>query len=156
FLGNRAPFADPDARAIIAGLNLDANMDSLAALYLAGLCGLGYGARQIVEAQRAKGITTDTLVVSGGAARSHLVRQILADAMGLVGAPSTLAEPVLRGSAMLGAVAAGAYPDLPSAMSSMSEMGDSNQPNADLQSWHEKRFQAFILLQETARKIRSL
>lgn len=156
FLGNRAPFADPDAQAIIAGLNLDADMDSLAALYLAGLCGLGYGARQIVEAQRAKGITTDTLVVSGGAARSHLVRQILADTTGLVVAASTSTEPVLLGSAMLGAVAAGAYPDLPSAMSSMSEMGDINQPNADLQSWHEKRFQAFILLQETARKIRSL
>lgn len=156
FLGNRAPFADPDARAIIAGLNLDADMDSLAALYLAGLCGLGYGARQIVEAQRAKGITTDTLVVSGGAGRSHLVRQILADTTGLAVAASTSTEPVLLGSAMLGAVAAGAYPDLPSAMSNMSEMGDINQSNADLQSWHEKRFQAFILLQETARKIRAL
>ncbi|WP_374834390.1 FGGY-family carbohydrate kinase [Paenochrobactrum pullorum] len=154
FLGNRAPFADPDARAIIAGLNLDAGIDSLAGLYLAGLCGLGYGARQIVEAQRAKGIVTDTLVVSGGAARSHLVRQILADTTELVVAASKSAEPVLLGSAMLGAVAAGAYQDLPSAMSNMSEMGDINKPSAHSQQWHIQRFKSFILLQETARQIR--
>ncbi|MCH4543369.1 FGGY-family carbohydrate kinase [Ochrobactrum sp. A-1] len=154
FLGNRAPFADPDARAIIAGLDLDAGIDSLTALYLAGLCGLGYGARQIVEAQKAKGIATDTIVVSGGAARSHLVRQVLADTTGLVIAASTSPEPVLLGSAMLGAVASGAYPDLASAMDAMSELGAVNRPDAGLARWHDQRFEAFTLLQATARKIR--
>jgi len=154
FLGNRAPFADPDARAIIAGLDLDAGIDSLTALYLAGLCGLGYGARQIVEAQKAKGIATDTIVVSGGAARSHLVRQVLADTTGLVIAASTSPEPVLLGSAMLGAVASGAYPDLASAMDAMSELGEVNRPDAGLARWHDQRFEAFTLLQATARKIR--
>ena len=156
FLGNRAPFADPDARAIIAGLDLDAGIDSLTALYLAGLCGLGYGARQIVEAQKAKGIVTDTIVVSGGAARSHLVRQVLADTTGLVIAASTSPEPVLLGSAMLGAVAAGAYPDLASAMQAMSELGEVNKPGAERAKWHDGRFEAFKLLQASARKIRSL
>ena len=154
FLGNRAPFADPDARAIIAGFDLDAGIDSLTALYLAGLCGLGYGARQIVEAQKAKGIVTDTIVVSGGAARSHLVRQVLADTTGLVIAASTSPEPVLLGSAMLGAVAAGGYPDLASAMHAMSELGEVNRPDAERAKWHEGRFEAFTLLQATARKIR--
>ncbi|QNQ64095.1 FGGY-family carbohydrate kinase [Brucella sp. 6810] len=156
FLGNRAPFADPDARAVIAGLDLDTGMDSLAALYLAGLCGLGYGVRQIIEAQRAKGIVTDTIVVSGGAARSNLVRQVLADATGLVVAASTSPEPVLLGSAMLGAVASGAYPDLVTAMQAMSELGARNRPDAGRAKWHAHRFEAFMLLQATARKIRYL
>lgn len=156
FLGNRAPFADPDARAIIAGLDLDAGLDSLTALYLAGLCGLGYGARQIVEAQKAKGIETDTIVVSGGAARSHLVRQVLADTTGLVIAASTSPEPVLLGSAMLGAVASGAYPDLAAAMHAMSELGAVNRPDAERARWHDRRFEAFTLLQAIARKIRSM
>ncbi len=154
FLGNRAPFADPDARAVIAGLDLDAGMDSLAALYLAGLCGLGYGARQIVEAQTAKGLSTDMIVVSGGAARSSLVRQVLADATGLVVAASTSPEPVLLGSAMLGAVASGVYPDLASAMHTMSELGAVNRPDTERARWHDHRFEAFKLLQATARKIR--
>ena len=55
FLGNRAPFADPHARAVIAGLGMETRLDSLVALYVAGLCGLGYGLRQIVETQAARG-----------------------------------------------------------------------------------------------------
>lgn len=156
FLGNRAPFADPDARAIIAGLDMDAGIESLTGLYLAGLCGLGYGARQIVEAQKAKGIHTDTIVVSGGAARSNLVRQVLADATGLTVTASTSPEPVLLGSAMLGAVAAGAFPDLVAAMGAMSELGEVNQPDAERTKWHDRRFEAFELLQATARKIRDI
>lgn len=44
FLGNRAPFSDPDARAIIAGVGLEDSIESLVALYVAGLCGIAYGA----------------------------------------------------------------------------------------------------------------
>ena len=51
FLGNRAPFADPHARAIIAGLGIEDDEASLLALYVAGLCGIGYGLRQILAAQ---------------------------------------------------------------------------------------------------------
>ena len=75
FLGNRAPFADPDARALVAGIGMDTGIESLIGLYIAGLCGLGYGARQIIAAQQAEGILTDTIVVSGGAGQSLLVRK---------------------------------------------------------------------------------
>src|SRR6202012_875105 len=119
FLGNRAPHADPDARAVIAGLGLDADLDSLVTLYVAGLCGLAYGARQIVEALAAKGIALDEIIISGGAAQSPLVRQIIADAAGLDGAVADTPEPVLLGAAMLGAVAGGAFSGLDAAMSGM-------------------------------------
>ncbi|TPK89403.1 FGGY-family carbohydrate kinase [Mesorhizobium sp. B2-4-17] len=154
FLGNRAPFADPDAHALIAGLDLDTSLDSLVALYVAGICGLGYGARQIVRAEREKGIAVDTIVVSGGAGQSPLVRQLLADTTGLVVVASTSQEPVLLGSAMLGAVAAGAYEDLVTAMAAMSGLGEAYHPNAPLTGWHAKRFAAFELLQQTGRAIR--
>ena len=55
FLGNRAPFADPHARAAIAGLGLERDLSSLVALYVAGIAGLGYGLRQIVEIQARHG-----------------------------------------------------------------------------------------------------
>lgn len=82
FLGNRAPFADPHARAIIAGLGMDRDFDSLVALYIAGLCGIGYGLRQIIETQAASGAFIERVVISGGAGESDLVRQVLADACG--------------------------------------------------------------------------
>src|SRR5690606_20467587 len=65
FLGNRAPFADPHARAVIMGQGMETGPDSLAALYVAGICGLGYGLRQIIETQAAHGAPVETISVSG-------------------------------------------------------------------------------------------
>ena len=156
FLGNRAPFADPDARGMIAGLGMATGVESLLGLYLAGLCGLGYGARQIVEAQSRAGISVDTIVVSGGAGQSRLVRQLLADATGLTVAASTSDEPVLLGSAMLASVASGASRDIDEAMSSMSELGDTYVPLPETAAWHERRFRAFEMLQSAGRALRDV
>ncbi|UVK37785.1 FGGY-family carbohydrate kinase [Mesorhizobium sp. AR10] len=155
FLGNRSPFADPEAKALIAGMSMDNSLDSLVALYVAGLLGLGYGVRQIVAAMAAKKIAIDTIVVSGGAAQSELVRQLLADTTGLTVAGSTSPEPVLLGSAILGAVAARNYPEVISAMTGMSRIGEIYRPaGGDLVAWHDKRFAAFELLQQAGRAIR--
>ncbi|MGB5560468.1 MAG: FGGY-family carbohydrate kinase, partial [Paracoccaceae bacterium] len=78
FLGNRAPCADPNARAIIAGLGMQDDADSLVALYVAGLCGIGYGLRQIIEAQAQSGALIKRIMISGGAGQQDLVRQLLA------------------------------------------------------------------------------
>jgi D-ribulokinase len=155
FLGNRAPFADPDARALIAGLNTETGVESLVALYLAGLSGLAYGARQIIRAQQDKGIAIDTIVVSGGAAQSPLVRQALADGTGLAVAASSSPEPVLLGSAMLGSVASGDHADLGLAMETMSALGEIHRPQPALAEWHNRRFTAFEALQKVGRSIRS-
>ncbi|WP_181704682.1 FGGY-family carbohydrate kinase [Chthonobacter rhizosphaerae] len=128
FLGNRSPFADPDARAVMAGLGLEADDDSLDRLYVAGLCGLGYGAAEVLEALRRSGVPADMLVVSGGASRSPLVRQILADATGVPVAVPATAEPVLLGSAMLGAVAGGLMPDLSAAGDRMCALASVVEP----------------------------
>ena len=56
---------------------------------------------EIVEAMVAKGLTLQQIIISGGAAQSPLVRQIIADATGLEVAVAETSEPVLLGSAML-------------------------------------------------------
>src|SRR6202048_2355627 len=43
FLGNRSPFADPDGRAVVAGMGLDVDIGSMERLFVAGLCGRAYG-----------------------------------------------------------------------------------------------------------------
>jgi D-ribulokinase len=153
FLGNRSPFADPDAKALIAGLGMRDSVDSLIGLYLAGIASLGYGLRQIMAAQSAQGAEVDMIVVSGGAGESALVRQILADAAGVAVAQTVAAEPVLVGAAMLGALAFGAFPDAPTAMARMSELGEVLQPSAVLRPWHDRRSGAFERLQAVARTL---
>ena len=152
FLGNRAPHADPYTRAVIAGLGMEADENNLVDLYLAGLCGLGYGLRQIIDAQAERGAFIETIVISGGAGRSDLVRQVLADTTGVpVVAPRT-EEPVLLGGAILGAVAAGAYPDMAAAMDAMSSWAERYEPaRGEIRAWHDGRFALFERFQALAR-----
>jgi D-ribulokinase len=155
FLGNRAPFADPNARAVITGYGMETGVDSLVALYVAGLLGLGYGLRQIIETQAQHGAPVETISVSGGAGAHPLARQLLADATGMPVELTECEEPVLLGSAMLGAVAAGAFPDLSSAMPAMSRVANLASPEAASRKLHDARYEAFLALQNAARTIRS-
>jgi D-ribulokinase len=156
FLGNRSPFADPDARAIMAGLDLERTVESLEQLYVAGLCGLAYGLADVVDAMRAQEIQCGLMVISGGAARSPLVRQIMADTTGLAVALPATPEPVLLGSAMLGAVAGGAYYTLDAAMHAMSKIGAIAAPNAALSGFHAAKRKVHRLLQELDRESRAV
>lgn len=154
FLGNRAPHADPHARAIISGLGMEDDLDSLATLYLAGICGISYGLRQILEVQENSGAPVEKVVISGGAGQSILIRQILADAIGKPVLSCEAQEPVLLGAATLGAVAAGIYADIPQAMAALSRAGSTCLPaSAEITEIHAKRFRAFERLQELARDL---
>jgi D-ribulokinase len=70
------------------------------------------------------------MVIGGGAGRSSLVRQIMADTTGLSVAVPETQEPVLLGAAMLGAVAGRAYGSIGEAMASMSAIGWLSGPTA--------------------------
>ncbi|MFS4437406.1 FGGY-family carbohydrate kinase [Paracoccaceae bacterium GXU_MW_L88] len=156
FLGNRAPFADPQARAVIAGLGMAQDLDSLIALYVAGICGLGYGLRQIIDTQSQNGAPVSRIAISGGAGSHPLIRQLLADATGLPVEATECEEPVLLGAAMLGAVACGAFSSLDDAMPAMSRISKVYTPaTGSTRVRHDARFAAFLALQETARSIRA-
>lgn len=155
FLGNRSPEADPKATAVIAGLTLDASAESLVRLFVAALCGLSYGTRQIVSAIRAQGVGLDTIVVSGGAARSPLLRRILADAAGVKVALPITPEPVLLGAAMLGAVAAGTHASLREAAAAMCRTGEETGPQeGTVAAFHAAKFAVFEALQRAERQMR--
>lgn len=155
FLGNRSPLADPQARALLLGLGMEQDIDSLVALYVAGLCSLGYGLRQIIDAQAACGLRIASISVSGGAGTHALTRQLLADTTGLPVEITACPEPVLLGSAMLAAVAAGTYADLRSAMSAMASVAGREQAaGGDIARLHAARYQVFLDSQQLARASR--
>ncbi|WP_411705807.1 FGGY-family carbohydrate kinase [Edaphovirga cremea] len=155
FLGNRAPFADPHARAVIAGLGMSLDLDGLVALYVAGLCGIGYGLKQIIETQANAGANVERIVISGGAGQHDFVRQLLADACGKPVVASTSEEPVLLGSAILGAVAAGAFDNVRDAMASLTASASVYTPaGGELSAIHAKRYDAFKNLQSACREMR--
>jgi D-ribulokinase len=151
YLGNRSPYADPDARAAIVGLTIENDIDSLTRLFVAGLCGLAYGLCDVLEALRDQGVTPSMMVMSGGAAHSALVRRIMADTTGLDTALPTSPEPVLLGAAMLGAVAAGAHVDIPAAMATMSSLGEVIRPDQASAGFHRAKRQIYRKMQDLER-----
>jgi D-ribulokinase len=155
FLGNRSPNGDPAARGAIVGFDLRDDEESAMALYVAGLCGLGQGLGQVVRLLERNGFPCELLVASGGAARSALVRQIVADAVGRpVAAPET-SEPVLLGAAMLGAVAAGRR-TLVEAMTTMSKLGVVCEPaGGEIAGLHAAKRRVFDTLQQAERTARA-
>ncbi len=156
FIGNRAPLADAAARGGIVGLDLREDAGSLEELYVAGLCGLAYGIAAIIAALERAGYDFDTIVVSGGASRSALVRQTVADACAKPVAALKTPEPVLLGSAMLGAVAAGNL-TVCSAMTSMSALGERAEPvRGVVAALHARKSRAFEVLERAEREVRNV
>lgn len=155
FLGNRAPLADPDARAVIVGQGMEVGLDSLVMLYVAGVCGVAYGLRQIIETQAEFGAPINEISISGGAGAHPLTRQLIADATGFDVVITQCEEPVLLGAAILGAVASGRFEEMTEAMRSMSHVDDRFTPaTGAFARIHEARFSAFLKLQDTARSVR--
>jgi len=147
FLGNRSPYADPDSRAVIAGLDLDTGIPAMERLFMAGLCGLAYGLADVIDAFRVHGVGSNVIVMGGGAGRSPLVRQIMADTTGLTVALPQTQEPVLLGAAMLGAVAAKTSTSLDQTMASMSTLGRLTEPAAPgMREFHRRKREVYGLL----------
>ena len=157
FLGNRSPYADPDSRAVIAGLDLDADISAMERLFVAGLCGLAYGLADVIDAFAANGVASRTLVMAGGASRSPLVRQIMADTTGLTVALPGTQEPVLLGAAMLGAVASGAFRSIGDTMASMSTLGRLSDPTVSgIADFHRRKRRVHGMLRALDRDSRSV
>jgi D-ribulokinase len=155
FLGNRSPFADPDSRAVVAGMDLDVDIGSMERMFVAGLCGLAYGLADVVDAFRSHGVDSDLMVIGGGAGRSSLVRQIMADTTGLTVAVPETQEPVLLGAAMLGAVAGSSYGSIGEAMASMSAIGCLSEPAVPgMADFHRTKRQVHGLMRKLDRESR--
>ena len=156
FLGNRSPFADPDSRAVVSGLDLDTDLGSIERLFVAGLCGLAYGLTDVIDAFRSNGVNSDLIVIGGGAGRSALVRQIMADTTGLAVAIPDTPEPVLLGAAMLGAVAANAHRSIGEAMAAMSAISGLSDPTAPaIADFHRAKRMVHRLMREFDQASRS-
>jgi xylulokinase len=79
FSGERTPISDPDARGVIAGLNLTHTRDHL---FRAVLESVGYGIRHNLETFRSIGAQIRRVVAVGGGAQSDIWPQIVSDIVG--------------------------------------------------------------------------
>lgn len=144
FHGNRSPLADPTLRGMISGLRLSDSVESLALVYLATVQALALGTRHIVERMNAHGYRIDTLIACGGDTKNPLFVREHADATGCRVVMPEEPEAVLLGAAMLGAVAAGEYADVPGAMRAMSRPGVVIEPGrGEVEAYYAGKYRVF-------------
>ncbi|MEV0083578.1 FGGY-family carbohydrate kinase [Saccharopolyspora sp. NPDC050642] len=112
-MGERAPLWDSDVRGSFFGLS---SATSTADMSLAVLQGVAMSGRHVLDAvERACGNPLSSLTFSGGGARSDLWTQIHADVFQRPVERLRVHDTAVLGAALLGAVAAGIYPDIETA-----------------------------------------
>ena len=112
--GNRTILADADLSGALFGMTLQTTREEI---YRALLESIAFGNRRIIENFDEHGVGLEAIVACGGIAeKSPLTMQLLADTSGLgVSVPDSSQVPA-RGAALFGAVAAGHFPDIASAI----------------------------------------
>jgi xylulokinase len=124
-IGERHPHADPNARGVFCGLTL---RHGKAHMTRAVLEGVTYGLRDLLELDRALGVSVEQVRASGGGARSPLWRQILADVFDTEIVLVNVTEGAAFGAALLAGVGAGVYPGVPEACGATIQVTDRTEP----------------------------
>jgi FGGY-family pentulose kinase len=155
--GNRSPRADPTLRGMVSGLKLSSSMDALALLYLATIQAIGYGTRHIIETMNASGYRIETIVACGGDTKNAVFLREHADATGCRVLLPEEPEAVLLGSAILGAVAAGRYESVTSAMISMTRAARILAPGEGaIRAFHDAKYDVFRHLHDDQLRYRKI
>ncbi len=142
--GNRSPRANPLARGMASGLTLQDDVDGLALQYLAAVQAVAYGTRHILEALNDKGYEVRHILACGGGTKNPLFLREHADITGCRIHLPREPEAVLLGAAALGAVACGAYADIPAAMSAMNRTSTSISPAAgEVSDYHNRKYKVY-------------
>ncbi|NUP47465.1 MAG: ribulokinase [Catenulispora sp.] len=110
--GNRSILVDHDLSGMIVGLTLATRPEEV---YRALLEATAFGTRVIVEAFEAGGVPVEEFVVAGGLKRNSFLMQVYADVLRRPVSVAVSEQAPALGSAIHAAVAAGAYPDVPTA-----------------------------------------
>jgi len=148
--GERHPHPDPLARGSFAGLTL---RHGLAHMTRAVMEGVSFGMRDLLELLRATGIQPDSAAISGGAANSAVWRQLTTDIIGLPLYTVNTTEGTAFGAAILAAVGAGAYPDVPTACAQIIRKVDETAPNPEVKRVYEALYPAFRAVYPALREI---
>ncbi len=137
--GERGPFVDSDARAMLTGLSTRTGLvDLVRAVYE----GLAFAAR---DCYAAMGHVPEEIRIAGGAARSRAFKRIMASALGVPLRESSREEAGAAGAAMMAACAIGLFPDMASCAASWvtPTLGDTVQPDPELTALYDRLFPVY-------------
>lgn len=147
--GERGPFLEPNARAMLTGLELGSNYASLTRSIYEGLC---FAAR---DCYAMMGEIPSEVRITGGAAKSEALRQILASVLKAEIKVVARDEAGAAGAAMMAATQQKIYSSLAACVDQWVTplIGQATLPNADLAKTYDE---AFAIYKETTRAMRPI
>lgn len=148
FAGERTPIDDPDARGVFAGLALQHTRGHL---YRSVLEGIGLGFRQNLDVMTEMRSSPNRLVAVGGGARNDLWLQIMSDVTGMPQDVPARTTGAAYGDAFLAGLATGIVPSLKSLRSDWVRIARTIEPNPDVRSVYDARYDIFRSLYRSTR-----
>jgi L-ribulokinase len=149
--GNRSVLVDADLTGLLIGQSLATKPEDI---YRALIEATAYGTRLIVEAFESGGVAVNEIVATGGLPdRNKLLMQIYADVTGREVKVAASGQTAALGSAMFGAVAAGAaaggYETIAEASAAMAGLRDETYtPVAEHAAVYDKIYAEYVMLHD--------
>ena len=145
--GNRTILADADLSGALFGMTLQTTREEI---YRALLESIAFGNRRIIENFGEHGLRLESIVACGGIAeKSPLTMQLIADTSGLVVSVPESSQIPARGAAMFGAVAAGAFADISSAIAATRPgVARRYEPDSDAKAVYDRVYAIYRSLYE--------
>jgi len=140
--GERTPHRDTALRGTFLGLSLAHTRAHLTRAVLEGVC---FALKDSVSILEELGLAPQHLLLTGGGARSGVIRRLQADVYGLAVSTVNREEGPAYGAALLAAVGVAAFPDLAAAARATLTRGPLMEPDPatrDLYRTLHRRFQA--------------
>ena len=125
-MGERTPHLDPDCRGTFFGLSA---MHTKADLIRAVMEGVSYGLKDSLDILDGMGVRPDSMLLTGGGAKSSFWRQVLADVFDCPVQTIKSSEGPALGVAILAGVGAGIYESVESACEKLVKPADVFEPN---------------------------
>src|SRR6266487_1503967 len=138
--GERTPHRDAALRAAFTGLSLAHTRAHMTRAVLEGVC---FALRDSVTILAELGLAPQSLLLTGGGAKSAFIRQLQADVFGLPVMTVNREEGGAYGAALLAAVGAGAFPDLKSAAQRTLTRQALAQPNPEIHRVYDPIYHRF-------------
>ena len=141
--GERTPHRDASIRGALIGLSLAHSRAHVSRAVLEGVC---FALRDSLSILQELGLAPNHLLLTGGGARSPFIRQLQADVFGLPVSTVNREEGPAYGAALLAAVGAGAFSDLPAAARATLRRGAMQAPAAGAHEQYGPVYQRYRAL----------